>query len=177
MLPKFPGCNCEECPMKDEGFVPPNGPEDSDILFIGQAPAFYEVRFGKPFSGPSGTVLDGALESVGLRREDVRTDNSVLCFNKAGSGDPSIEAVRACNGHIKEAIKKAKFVVPMGNSALTAVLDESVTKVTDYSNTLFRHGDNVILPLIHPAFYLRQSNPEMFRDFLDGIKLLKEQTE
>ena len=175
MLPKFPGCNCEECPMKDEGFVPPNGPEDSDILFIGQAPAYYEVRFGKPFSGPSGTVLDGALESVGLNRKDVRTDNSVLCFNKAGSGDPSREAVRACNGHIKEAIKKAKFVVPMGNSALSAVLDEQITKVTSYSNTLFRRGDNIILPLIHPAFYLRQSNPEMFRDFLDGIKLLKEQ--
>jgi uracil-DNA glycosylase len=39
MEPKYPGCNCEECPMKDEGFVPPSGPEDSDILFIGQAPA------------------------------------------------------------------------------------------------------------------------------------------
>ena len=78
MEPKYPGCNCEECPMKDEGFVPPNGPEDSNILFIGQAPAYYEVKSGKAFSGPSGSVLDGALESVGLRREDVRTDNSVL---------------------------------------------------------------------------------------------------
>ena len=175
MEPKYPGCNCEECPMKDEGFVPPNGPEDSNILFIGQAPAYYEVKSGKPFSGPSGSVLDGALESVGLRREDVRTDNSVLCFNAAGSGDPPIAAVRACNGHIKEALSKSKYVVPMGNSALTAIFGKEVAGITQFANTLFKHEDNVILPLIHPAFYLRQSSPEMFRDFLEGMSLLKNQ--
>jgi DNA polymerase-1 len=175
MEPKYPGCNCEECPLKDEGFVPPSGPEDSDILFIGQAPAYYEVRSGKPFSGPSGSVLDGSLESVGLFRKDVRTDNSVLCFNAAGSGDPSLAAVRACNGHIKEALTKSKYVVPMGNSALTAIFDREVEGITQYANTLFRHKDNIILPLIHPAFYLRQSSPEMFRDFLEGMTLLKDQ--
>jgi len=175
MEPKYPGCNCEECPMKDEGFVPPDGPEDSNVLFIGQAPAYYEVRSGKPFSGPSGELLNGALETIGLHRKDIRTDNSVLCFNKAGSGDPSMAAVKACNGHIKEALSKAKYVVPMGNSALSAVLDREVTGVTHYANTLFKHKDNVILPLIHPAFYLRQSNPETFRDFLEGMNLLKQQ--
>ena len=97
MDPKYPGCNCEDCPMKEEGFVPPSGPEDAEVLFIGQAPAYYEVRSGKPFSGPSGDVLNGALESVGLKSEDVSTDNSVLCYNAAGSGDPSPVAVRACN--------------------------------------------------------------------------------
>ena len=175
MDPKYPGCNCEDCPMKEEGFVPPSGPEDAKILFIGQAPAYYEVRSGKPFSGPSGDVLNGALESVGLKREDVRTDNSVLCYNAAGSGDPSPVAVRACNGHIKEALKKSKFVVPMGNSAISAVIDSPVSGVTQYANTLFRHEDNIVLPLIHPAFYLRQSDPEMFRDFLEGMTLLREQ--
>ena len=34
--PKYPGCNCEDCPMRDEGFVPPSGPEDAKILFIGR---------------------------------------------------------------------------------------------------------------------------------------------
>ena len=173
MLPKFPNCDCENCPMKDEGFVAPSGPEDSDILFIGQAPAYYEVKSGKPFSGPSGNVLDGALEEVGLHRKDVRTDNSVLCFNKAGSGDPPQAAVRACSGHIKDALKKAKFVVPMGNSALSAVLDRNVDGITHYANSMFRYEDNIILPLIHPAFYLRQA--DQFRDFLDGMTLLSEQ--
>ena len=173
MDPKYPGCNCEDCPMKEEGFVPPSGPEDAEVLFIGQAPAYYEVRSGKPFSGPSGDVLNGALESVGLSREKVRTDNSVLCYNAAGSGDPSPAAVRACNGHIKEALKKSKFVVTMGNSSISAVIDSPVSGVTQYANTLFRHEDNIVLPLIHPAFYLRQSDSEMFRDFLEGITLLK----
>ena len=175
MDPKYPGCDCENCPMKNEGFVPPDGPEDAKILFIGQAPAFYEVRSGHPFSGPSGTLLNGALEAVGLDRKDVRTDNSVLCFNKAGSGDPSREAVTACSGHMIEAIERAEIIVPMGNSALGAVLDRDITGITHYANTLFRHNGKTILPLIHPAFYLRQSNPETFRDFLEGMKLLKDQ--
>jgi len=177
MDPKYPGCDCENCPMKNEGFVPPDGPEDSKILFIGQAPAYYEVKSGHPFSGPSGTLLDGALETVGLHRKDIRADNSVLCFNKAGSGDPSRDAVRACSGHMKEAIERADIIIPMGNSALGAVLDKDISGITHYANTLFRHNGKTILPLIHPAFYLRQSNPEMFRDFLEGISLLKEQVD
>ena len=177
MGPKYPGCDCENCPMKNEGFVPPDGPEDSKILFIGQAPAYYEVKSGHPFSGPSGVLLDGALETVGLNRKDVRTDNSVLCFNKAGSGDPSRASVEACSGHITNAIEKADIIIPMGNSALGAVLGKEISGITHYSNTLFRHEEKIILPLIHPAFYLRQKNPEMFRDFLDGMSLLKEQVD
>jgi len=173
---KYPGCRCWECPFKDHDIVPPSGPLDAKLCFIGQAPAYYEVQAGMPFSGPSGSILDGSLEQFGLSREDVRADNSVLCFNRAGEGDPPQAAVEACRGHFDDL--KAEVLCLMGNSSLASFMGPSHPSITSVANTLFRHEGRKIIPLIHPAFYLRKTEgdgagTEAFRDFLDGIDLIR----
>jgi DNA polymerase I len=183
-IAKYPNCNCEECPLKDEKrFIPPNGPEDSKILFIGQAGAYYESLTKIPFSGPSGKALDQTLEVHGLRREDVRADNSILCYWPAGEGDPPEAAIKACNGHVKEAVDRAEIIIPMGNAALSAIYATRDQRyrgsgVMAMSNRLLPFEDKWVLPLLHPAFYLRQTEEgkqgaELFRNFIEGIGLIK----
>ncbi len=175
MQPKFPGCDCENCPLKGESFVPPSGPEDARILIFAQAPAQYEVRFGRPFSGPSGILLDGALKTAGLRRDDVRVSNSTLCYWKAGSGDPPSEVINACKGHLASLIDKAEVVVPIGSASLESLMGREHPSITSVANTLFSYNGKKVLPLLHPAYYLRrEGQSEAFTDFVEGIFLLKD---
>lgn len=167
MTPKYPGCKCDVCPLKDRQIVPPSGDPDAKILFIGQAPARIEVQRGRPFSGPSGLAFDSALEEHGIKREDVRVDNAVLCYWEAGERPPR-EAVEACRGHLD--LDTPQVIVPMGNDALgvvTGVWDG----ILSISGICFSRGNQKVVPLTHPAFYLR-TMPGEFRSFKDGIGLV-----
>jgi len=60
--------------------VPGEGPEDAEIMFIGEAPGFHEDRQGRPFVGAAGRFLDELLASIGLKREEVYIANVIKCF-------------------------------------------------------------------------------------------------
>lgn len=168
MEPKYPGCNCDICPLKERQIVPPSGPPDADILFVGQAPAKNEVRLGKPFSGMSGALFDAALKQKGIDRSKVKVDNAILCFWEGGERPPR-EAVEACKGHLD--LKTPKVIVPMGNDALGVTMNiwDGILSV---SNVAVTNNGNTILPLTHPAFYLRTALGD-FKDFTNGIGLVK----
>lgn len=63
-----------------EWFVPPEIPEDPDIILIGEAPGKEEIKYGKPFIGPAGGVLRDILLQVGVKRPLII--NSSNCFAK-----------------------------------------------------------------------------------------------
>jgi uracil-DNA glycosylase family 4 len=73
--------NCQRCILSQarKNAVPGEGPEDADIVFIGEGPGFHEDQQGRPFVGAAGQFLDELLESIGLRREDVYICNVIKC--------------------------------------------------------------------------------------------------
>ncbi len=77
--PRLLGARCDECPLSDCRPVPPEGPEDAPIIFVGEAPGRQEVISGRPFVGPSGVELDRLLKENGLRRSEVKISNAILC--------------------------------------------------------------------------------------------------
>lgn len=177
-MEKFPHCNCDSCPLKSQPFVPPEGPEDARVLILGQAPAYDEVRLRRPFVGVSGKLLDVALHGAGLKREQIRIDNTVLCLVPPGQKPPP-EAIAACAGHVREVVQRAQVLVPMGNEALQALAPKiSGTDYFDGRGIMSHAGyierlesGQIIMPLIHPSYYLRQA-PDAFRDFVDSWKTL-----
>lgn len=55
------------------------GSDQAKLMIIGMAPARDEMQSRRPFSGPSGKLLDGLLKDIGLTREEVYTTN-LICW-------------------------------------------------------------------------------------------------
>jgi DNA polymerase len=60
-----------------EGFVYGQGPEQAEIMLIGEAPGETEIHNGIPFSGRAGKQLSEFLAYLGLSRDDVFITSSV----------------------------------------------------------------------------------------------------
>jgi uracil-DNA glycosylase family 4 len=56
-----------------------DGPTDAPIVIIGEAPGAEEEIAGRPFVGPSGSMLDAWLASAGIIRDRVRVMNALSC--------------------------------------------------------------------------------------------------
>ena len=67
--------------------VPGEGPEDAEILFVGEAPGWHEDRQGRPFVGAAGKYLEELLASINLTREQVYITN-VLKSRPPNNRDP-----------------------------------------------------------------------------------------
>ncbi len=58
---------CEELARTRNKVVRGEGPENSQIVFIGEAPGFHEDQQGRPFVGQAGQFLEQLLGSIGLQ--------------------------------------------------------------------------------------------------------------
>src|SRR6185312_8418266 len=56
------------------------GPQDSQVMLVGEQPGDKEDLAGKPFVGPAGQMLDRALDEAGIDRKKVYVTNAVKHF-------------------------------------------------------------------------------------------------
>ena len=56
------------------------GPRTAEVMLVGEQPGDQEDRQGHPFVGPSGRLLDEALEAAGIDRRRVYVTNAVKHF-------------------------------------------------------------------------------------------------
>src|ERR1700676_4030062 len=120
---------CALCPAK-HNVVPPSGPEDAEVVFIGEAPGKDEDREKVPFVGKTGReVNEHYLPLAGLRRANVRVVNSISCFPDRPNGrldlsrDKDRELLIECSAcHLLPEISKPSIlIVPMGVLACYAL--------------------------------------------------------
>lgn len=74
--------SCDHCPLKGQKIVPPEGNPEAKIAIVGEGAGAEETRWGRPFIGKSGELLNQLLVAANLRREDVWITNSALCQPK-----------------------------------------------------------------------------------------------
>lgn len=53
------------------------GPQPALGMVIGEAPGRDEIKYGRPFVGKAGSLLDTALHAVGIQRDEVYITNVV----------------------------------------------------------------------------------------------------
>ncbi|QSG03678.1 Uracil-DNA glycosylase [Natranaeroarchaeum sulfidigenes] len=121
---------CERCPELCDSrsrIVNGVGPEDADIVFVGEAPGATEDERGEPFVGRSGDVLDEALRDVGLARADVRITNCVRC-RPPENRDPTDEELNNCRPYLDRELERIdpQIVVTLGKVPSEHVLGRSV---------------------------------------------------
>ena len=163
MEPKAPLARCDECPLRDQPFVPPEGPSRADRVVVGQAPGAKEVEAGRPFVGPAGEVLNREL---GPERLTVYVTNTVLCCPQRNK-KPSIRAVCACHDRLIQELKgrRPKKVLVLGEVASSALLDDFSATIADLRDNnphrcTLLGNDVQVFGTYHPAAVLRNPNLE-----------------
>ncbi|KXB03444.1 hypothetical protein AKJ47_02250 [candidate division MSBL1 archaeon SCGC-AAA261G05] len=108
--------------------VPGEGPDDADIMMIGEAPGYYEDQEGLPFVGSAGKKLDGLLEKAGLKRGEIFIGNVLKC-RPPENRDPTTEEIETCRPYLERQIRtiKPKLIVALGRFAGGELLGKSVS--------------------------------------------------
>lgn len=162
---------CERCPALVEGrsrIVNGTGPEDADLLIIGEAPGEQEDKEGEPFVGRSGTQLDEKLRDHGIPREEVRITNCVRC-RPPENRDPTKDELENCKGYLEHEISliDPELIMTVGKVPTEHLLERSVA-VTKEAGTVAEHriggAARNILISVHPAAMLYDRSQEATLD-------------
>lgn len=148
---------CRKCSLATSRLkaVPGEGPEQVDVLFIGEAPGWHENQQGRPFVGPAGLFLEELLESIGLKRTDVYIANVIKC-RPPNNRDPLPAEIEACGPYLDRQIAslRPKMIVTLGRFSMARFFaGESISRIHGAA----RKCDGVIcFPMYHPAAALHQ---------------------
>lgn len=157
--------NCQKCSLCKTATnpVPGNGDPEAEIMFIGEAPGYWEDQKGIPFCGAAGKLLDELLASIGLDRAKVFVAN-VLKHRPPNNRDPLPEEIQACQEYLDEQIKiiQPKTIITLGRFSLAKFLPEAKISKDHGKPTIvnFKGLRIILIPMFHPAAALRSAEIE-----------------
>ena len=137
------------------------------VMLIGEAPGEQETLQGRPFVGKAGKNLDGFLEAVQLRREDIYISNvvkvrptKVSATGSVSNRPPNREELLLFTPYLMEEILLVRpgVIVTLGNVALRALMGRAATVGQMHgqpAEAVVRHEKQSlevpVFPLYHPA--------------------------
>jgi len=148
---------CEELAKNRTRVVPGDGPEDADVMFVGEAPGWHEDQQGLPFVGPAGLFLERLLASINLSRQQVYISNVIKC-RPSGNRDPLPSEVQNCREWLDRQIEliRPKIIVTLGRYSMGLFFPgKSISKI---HGTAQKKGDILYYAMYHPAAALHQQN-------------------
>lgn len=166
--------DCQRCKLAKLGrsqVVFGVGNPHASIMFVGEAPGFYEDQKGEPFVGAAGKLLNDLLQSAGLSRSEIYIANVIKC-RPPNNRDPEPDEVETCKPFLMEQIGliKPKLVCTLGNWATQTLMERKVG-ITKVRGQAFYLKDFVLFPLFHPAAALHQGN--LMESLREDFKKLK----
>lgn len=153
---------CEVCPLQKERCAPSRGPENAKIALVSRSPGVNDVSNGKPFSGPSGQVLDYMLRSNEVEREDVLVTNLVLCY---AEDNPPKDAINACRPRLLSEVASAETIIAAGVEAVKEFI--GAKSISSARGIEHKKDEKRIIATSNPAAVLYDSDafPYMVEDF------------
>jgi uracil-DNA glycosylase family 4 len=150
---------CQQCEIAKfrNSVVPGEGAENADILFIGEAPGWYEDQQGRPFVGPAGKFLDELLASINLNRQQVYIANVIKC-RPTNNRDPLPDEIRNCNKWLQRQIEliSPKMIVTLGRYSMALFFPgKSIGKI---HGTAVKRDGVIYYAMYHPAAALHQAS-------------------
>jgi len=145
-------------PVLGEGNV------DAAVMFVGEAPGYWEDVKARPFVGAAGKLLDELLSEIGLSRGDIYIANLLKC-RPPENRDPLSDEVAACTPFLNRQIQiiGPRLIVTLGRYATSYILSEAglpvegITKLHGRTlNTRILGLQMVVIPTFHPAAALYQ---------------------
>ena len=152
------------------------GPQNADIMFIGEGPGEQEDLQGEPFVGAAGKLLDEMLSIIDLGRHNCYIANIVKC-RPPRNRDPQEEEQEACISYLRNqvALIRPKIIVCLGRVAAKKLIDPDF-RITQQHGNWFCSNGVWMTAIYHPSALLRDlsKRPETFEDLLSIREKYKE---
>ena len=149
--------SCTSCPLSQtrHNVVFGVGPQDAEVMFVGEGPGENEDLQGEPFVGAAGKFLDEMLSIIDLGREN--------CRNR----DPMQTEQDACIGFLRAQTKliQPKIIVCLGRIAAMRLIRPDF-KISCEHGQFTEKGGILFTALYHPSALLRDETkrPDTFSD-------------
>ena len=139
------------------------GDLDAHVLVVGQGPGVAEEAMGRPFVGPSGALLDRALDAVGLQRARLWMTNLIKCRavkeekGRIVDRAPLAAELKACRPWLdgELTIVHPRIVVCIGTPAAHALIDKKFKLGEEHGQFREDPSGTRFLATFHPAYVLR----------------------
>ena len=145
---------CELCKTRTN-VVFGEGPQDADLMFIGEGPGADEDAQGRPFVGKAGELLTRMITAMNFdRASEVYIANIVKC-RPPGNRNPLPEEAELCKQYLLRQIElvKPKVIVLLGAVPLFYLF--KLKGVTKLRGQWLDWNGIPVMPTLHPAFLLR----------------------
>jgi DNA polymerase len=176
---------CHGCPLYKTGTqtVFGEGAKSSRVVMVGEQPGDQEDKAGKPFVGPSGQMLDDALEEVGIDRATVYVTNTVKHFKWEPRGTrrihakPNAREIQACKPWLTAELQvlKPDMVICLGATAAQALMGKDF-RITKSRGEIFRDTQWApwLMATVHPSSILRTPSEDReaaYRAFVEDLRI------
>ncbi len=167
---------CQRCALAKTRTlaVPGEGPLDSEVMFIGEAPGVNEDRQGRPFVGQAGAFLEELLGEAGLSRPEVYICNVLKC-RPPGNRDPLPTEIEACNDYLSAQIRLIDplLIVTLGRYSMSRFFpNQAISRI--HGKPREANG-RILVPMYHPAAALHQQR--LRGTIIDDFRTLPEMLE
>ena len=162
--------SCQACPLWRDATqtVFGEGPQDAEIMLVGEQPGDREDREGRPFVGPAGLLLDKALREAGMDRKRVYVTNAVKPFKFEPQGKrrlhkrPNAREIRICRRWLFEEIEaiSPRLIVALGATAAQGLAGRTIPVQSNRGSLLAVDKGLRVLMTIHPSALLRLQDEE-----------------
>jgi uracil-DNA glycosylase len=156
---------CKDCPLWQNATqtVFGEGEASARIMLVGEQPGDEEDLKGRPFVGPAGKLLDGALEAAGIDRKRVYITNAVKHFKWQLRGKrrlhktPAQREVEACHQWLEREIAaiEPEVIVCLGATAARAVIGPDFRVSTMRGQLVESALARRVFATFHPSALLR----------------------
>jgi len=157
------------------------GSHDSACMFIGEAPGRNEAKYGRPFCGAAGKILDELLASIAIERSDVYITN-IVKDRPPNNRDPLPSEIDLYAPFLDRQIHtiQPKVIATLGRFSMQYIMKEfglsfEIEPISIAHGKIYDakadYGDIQIVPLYHPAAAIyNQSLKDTLREDFHSLK-------
>ncbi|MCI0523798.1 MAG: uracil-DNA glycosylase [Acidobacteria bacterium] len=169
------GCLCGAC-RPGMPVVFGEGPEQAELMIIGEGPGVDDIQSELPFQGPAGMLLNRMLAAINVARAECYLCNVIKCV-PPGERKFSVEEIEDCRPFLLRQILavKPRIIIALGALAAQTLLRSKKT-ISDLRGNMFtlrlNEHEISIVPTFNPAYLLRVA--EKKREAWEDLKLARE---